>query len=88
MLVYHYCTSAMSDVDRVTLFNSYYISVFTHASYLLPTLEEMPQSESTFSNHLLRLQKSSIATKPWTAMLYRLHPRFPTTLYYKENNLF
>ena len=47
--VFHGSISATSDVDRATLFNSYFSSVFTHSSYSLPTLEKMSLSESSLS---------------------------------------
>lgn len=42
--------SATSDIERASLFNGYFHSVFTHSSYILPTHDNLPNSESPLSS--------------------------------------
>ena len=46
-------STATSDQDRSTLFNTYFCSVFTHSSYLLPPVEDIPVPDSSLSSFLV-----------------------------------
>ena len=42
--------TASTDKEKVTLFNSYFHSVFTRSSYLIPPVEDLPMCSSTLSD--------------------------------------
>lgn len=42
--VFHNSTRTSTDKDRADLFNSYFCSVFTHSSFVLPSHENVSES--------------------------------------------
>ena len=42
--------SATTDSAKASLFNNYFYSIFTHSSFVLPTIDELPSVDSLISD--------------------------------------
>ena len=49
-LMHFYSLSATIDSVKASLFNNYFYSIFTHSSFVLPTIDELPSVDSLISN--------------------------------------
>ena len=47
MIIY---SSATQDIDKATLFDRYFYSVFSQSTYSLPKFEDMPSTNSTIDS--------------------------------------
>ena len=55
--MYHGSTNATSDEDRANLFNKYFYSVFTHSTFTLPPVSDLPILDSSITSVVISVSE-------------------------------